>query len=184
GASRAAHGFQSGESAMQARQLAPQDYAQQLSEITDALSAGRGDAVADWLDPSCGRTDVDRFLANAFGERFRMVLEENQMLGLALDELHAVVARYIVEVRHTTFSVDYSEELRFLAWLRRTYPLSAKAADFAAYQEAEHRCLLVARRCRREHLWFQGLLARQIAVDIRSCPSSALVELNPVRVWS
>ena len=163
---------------------APRSYEELLANWSTRLASGRGEGLLD--DVAVGHAaDVQRFLINTIEERRRLLTEELSLVALALEGFSELVTCYLREVPRITFTPDYSDSQRFLRWLRRVWPLTAREADFVAYQEAEYACLALARRERAAHVNFQQLLREGASLPVSiAAGGDALAHLNPTRVWS
>ena len=138
-------------------QVASEDYPQQLARVSAALAAAQTQAILGDITPICGPGDVQRFVDNAVGERFRLISEELAFVGLAFDDFDRLIDQYLRETPRQTYALDQSDQERFLTWLRRTRVLHAKQSDFVSHQEAEYACLAKARENRVGHVAFQRL---------------------------
>ncbi len=162
-----------------------ESYAQQLARVSTALAATQCEGVLDDITSDCDVGDVQRFVDNAVGERFRLLTEELAFVALAFDEFEQLVDQYLCENPRQTFTLDTSDQERFLDWLRCTRVLDGKQSDFVTSQLAEYACLAKARENRKSHVAFQQLwtLSKQATREQRTEPNQEL-QVNPIHVWS
>ena len=169
---------------MNASQFLIESYAAQLTRVSTALAAADCTAVLEDITSDCRLGDVQRFVDNAVGERFRLITEELEFVALAFDDFDKLVDRYLRETPRQTYSLDSSDQERFLIWLRNNCTLDARQRDFVAHQEAEYACLAKARAHRVAHVAFQRLFAlSKLAKEQRLEPNQEL-QVNPIHVWS
>jgi len=166
-------------------QLASEDYPQQLARVSAALAAAQTQAILGDITPNCGPGDVQRFVDNAVGERFRLISEELAFVALAFDGFDQLIERYLRETPRQTYALDQSDQERFLGWLRRTRVLAAKQSDFVSHQEAEYACLTKARENRAGHVAFQRVwtLSKQTQRE-QQVPANQEMQVNPIHIWS
>jgi hypothetical protein len=165
--------------------LTSEDYPQQLARVSAALAAANSEAILGDVTPICDVGDVQRFVDNAVGERFRLIREELAFVALAFDNFDELIDEYLRETPRRTFALDDSDQERFLAWLRGTRELDAKQSDFIAHQEAEYACLAKAQKNRAGHVAFQRLLtlSKQTQREPQE-PTNQEMQVNPIHVWS
>ncbi len=159
-------------------------YEQQLVRWSEALSAGRGDTVLDDLTSDCSPRDVERFLENANGERYRLLAEEMDLVALAFDDFDRLLDEYLRETPRQTFTLHERDQQRFLRWLRGR-SLTPQQSDYVTYQETEYACYELARNHRAAHLEFQrawSFSRQRIEGQLRRADCRVLV--NPVCVWA
>lgn len=166
-------------------QLVSEDYPQQLARVSAALAAAQTQAILGDITPICGFGDVQRFVDNAVGERFRLISEELAFVALAFDGFDEIVDEYLRETPRQTYALDHSDQERFLGWLRSTRELDAKQRDFIGHQEAEYACLAKAQKNRAGHVAFQRLwtLSKQTQRETQEQTNQAM-QVNPIHVWS
>lgn len=165
--------------------LASEDYPQQLTRVSAALAAANSEAILGDITPICGLGDVQRFVDNAVGERFRLISEELAFVALAFDGFDGLIDAYLRETPRQTYALDASDQERFLGWLRSTREFDAKQSDFIAHQEAEYACLAKAQKTRAGHVAFQRLwtLSKQTQREQQE-QTNQEVQVNPIHVWS
>jgi hypothetical protein len=165
--------------------LASEDYPQQLTRVSAALAAAKSEAILADIMPICGLGDVQRFIDNAVGERFRLISEELAFVALAFEGFDRLIDQYLRENPRQTYALDHSDQERFLGWLRSTYVLDAKQSDFIAHQEAEYACLAKAQKNREGHVAFQRLwtLSKQTQREQQEQTNQEM-QVNPIHVWS
>ncbi|MBY0523084.1 MAG: hypothetical protein K2R98_06780 [Gemmataceae bacterium] len=156
------------------------DYQKQLTHWAGALAAGRVEAMADAL--AGGTTEnVGWYLANAVGERYRLLTQELEFVALAFDDFDSRIAAYLTSVPRTAYRIDRRDQEDFLRWLGETQELTPQQRGFIAYQEAEYAVRAAARDNREAHLSFQRLLCHTVE---RTANRSVRVHLNSIRVWA
>ena len=159
-------------------------YEQQLVCWSDSLSAGRADTVLDDLTGDCSTHDVERFLENAIGERYRLLTEELNLVALAFDDFDGLVGEYLREVPRRTFALHEREQQRFLRWLKDR-SLTPQQSDFVTYQESEYACYELARQNRTAHLEFQRVWNHsRRRIEKQSQLTNGVIRVNPVCVWT
>jgi hypothetical protein len=162
-----------------------ESYAEQLARVSTALAAAESSAVLGDITSACGLGDVQRFVDNAVGERFRLLTEELAFVALAFDDFEQLVDQYLRETPRQTYALDTSDQGRFLVWLQRARSLDGRQSDFITSQLAEYACLAKARENRPAHVAFQRLrtLSKQAQGQRRREPNQEL-QVNPIHVWS
>jgi len=157
------------------------DYEQQLCDWSNDLGAGRVETLLASLAAGSERADVERYVANAVGERIRMLIEETGLLAQAFPDLPALIERYVAAVPRITFSLCERELPRFLAFLRQSRALDAQQADFVAYQQAECACLAIATDRPREYRQFQVRWRRQtVGENLPRVGMRSRLAINPI----
>ncbi|MGD9645249.1 MAG: hypothetical protein AB7U73_06020 [Pirellulales bacterium] len=162
-----------------------ESYAAQLARVSTALAAAQSRDVLEDITSDCGLGDVQRFVNNAVGERYRLLHEELAFVALAFDNFTQLVDEYLQATPRQTYALDSSDQERFLAWLRRTRVLDARQSDFVGSQQAEYACLAKARENRLAHVAFQRswTLSKQVTNGRQLEPAQEL-QVNPIHVWS
>jgi hypothetical protein len=159
-------------------------YQQQLVHWSTSLACGDPTAVLDQLTEDCSRRDVDRFLENSMGERYRLLTEELNLVALAFDDFELRVDEYLHAVPRQTFLLNEREPQRFLRWLK-AQPLTDQQLDYITCQEAEYACYELARRHRVAHLEFQEVWhRRREGFDNLGSTAGSRVIINPVYFWA
>jgi hypothetical protein len=158
-------------------------FREQLAAWSNALAAGRIGPIADSLTTNCTTQDVNRYLANAIGERERLLQEELSLTALAFVDFPKLVDAYITQTPRTTFELDASDPVRCLQWLRKTQPLTPQQQDFITYQECEYACHHLAQQQRDRYLQFQAYKRWTSAEEARAAIlARAPLHLAAVRV--
>ncbi|MBX9792498.1 MAG: hypothetical protein K2Y37_26655 [Pirellulales bacterium] len=166
-------------------QVFVESYAEQLARVSTALAAADSSAVLANITNDSRLGDVQRFVDNAVGERFRLITEELEFVALAFDDFDEFVKRYLRETPRQTYSLDTSDQERFVAWLRNNGALDTKQRDFVAHQQSEYGCLAKARENRSAHVAFQQLLAlSKLAMEQGRSEPNQTLQVNPIHVWS
>lgn len=160
-------------------------YQGQVTAWCDDLAAGCAAAVLPALVGRSDRRDVERYIENAVGERYRMLHEETRMLALAFPALDEQMVAYCHDTPRATYTYGERELVCFLRWLRRQGPLTPQQADFVTYHEAECACLALAWKDQQAHREFQRRAADRASLCDGSIQSAAQRwQLNPIRVWA